>query len=143
MARAGRRPQKGGDVIDLRSHYAGRKDPSTRERKPIPYDPGPVTDRAIASDIQGEGNITVFLGTARALQVVLKDGRVVRFNQYTFMTNNEELKEALRSHPAFGQFFFEERYPEWYTEKRKQDARFLTFDPDEAEPGYKETTDRI
>jgi hypothetical protein len=124
-----------GQVIDLNREYVLGKDEKGERRKPMPYDPGPLYSRD-TSHYQPGGEEYTFLATARRLAVVLRDGRVVMFENSIFRTTDEELAKALREADGFETFFFEDAYPDWYIEERKRHAEYISADPEAIEPGY-------
>lgn len=117
-----------GSVIDFRQYETSRDDRG-KKREPVPYDPGPMTSRE-AVDFREDATVYTFLATKKRLSVVLDDGRVVMFEGSTFRTTDETLAEKLRQHEAFGQFYFEEEYPEWYIEYLKEQQKYITYDPE-------------
>jgi len=125
-----------GQVIDLNREYVLGKDEKGERRKPMPYDPGPLYSRDTSHYQPGEGEEYTFLATARRLAVVLRDGRVVMFENSIFRTTDEELAKALREADGFETFFFEGAYPDWYIEERKRHSEYISADPEAIEPGY-------
>lgn len=49
----------------------------------------------------------------------------IKFNNRLFSTDDQEIADFIRKHPAFGQEIFENEYPEWVLDKFKREKEYI------------------
>jgi len=58
----------------------------------------------------------------------------IKFVNHLYITNDEEIAEKIRNHPAFGKEVFEGEFPPEIIERFKKAKEYITYVNPEAEP---------
>lgn len=73
-----------------------------------------------------------FKSLHRGSLLFLSPDHYIKFINHLYSTNDPEIIEAIRTHPMFGQEFFEGEFPDWVKEKFQKDKQYISyFNPDE------------
>lgn len=84
------------------------------------YTPGYVESRA-----------KKFFSASKGLSFYLDENTLLQFNNNSFVTDDEDVIDFLRSHPLFKREYWENALPDHIVNKKRRDKEQLTFDKTE------------